>query len=296
MESFNSQEKMKREIKDSVFTNLFKDKKYTAKLIEALHPELSEVDENDITAVTLDNVLVDSIHNDLAVMYLNKIMIFVEEQSYYNPNISIRLMIYGIRTIQNYITENDLNVYSSKKLQLPKFEFYCVCAYDKKESYPDYEQFGDKEDFLHGKVKMLYPNIKERTIISEYVQFAKGVTTIQIMRLSQSEKIERLKEFIEKCIKDNILRDYLGQHKKEVISMVDILFDQKFVNERMLNEARSLARAEGKVEGKVEGKAEGKAECISKIMKFYGITFEEACNNLGIDKEEMLKVKEIMNQ
>ncbi len=43
----------KRKIKDSVFTNLFQDKKYLLRLYQALHPEDSGVTEDDIKDVTI---------------------------------------------------------------------------------------------------------------------------------------------------------------------------------------------------------------------------------------------------
>ena len=55
----------KRKIKDNVFTNLFQDKKYLLPLYKALHPEDSNVTEEDIryyyqthTIMTLDFRLV----------------------------------------------------------------------------------------------------------------------------------------------------------------------------------------------------------------------------------------------
>ena len=38
----------KRKIKDSVFTNLFQDKKYLLQLYKALHPEDMDVTEDEI--------------------------------------------------------------------------------------------------------------------------------------------------------------------------------------------------------------------------------------------------------
>ena len=59
---------MKRTIKDSVFTNLFKEKKYLVQLYHALHPERKGVTEDDIKEVTVSNVLVDDIYNDVGFM------------------------------------------------------------------------------------------------------------------------------------------------------------------------------------------------------------------------------------
>ena len=43
---------MKRTIKDSVFTDLFQDKKYLLQLYKALHPEDTDVTENDLNDIT----------------------------------------------------------------------------------------------------------------------------------------------------------------------------------------------------------------------------------------------------
>ena len=50
----------KGKIKDSIFTNLFQDKKYLIRLYKTLHPEDSDVTEDDIKDVTLKHVLVDA--------------------------------------------------------------------------------------------------------------------------------------------------------------------------------------------------------------------------------------------
>ena len=59
---------VKRTIKDSVFTSLFKDKKYLIQLYQALHPEDTKTTEADLKDVTVSNVLVDDIYNDLGFM------------------------------------------------------------------------------------------------------------------------------------------------------------------------------------------------------------------------------------
>ena len=68
----------KRKIKDSVFTNLFQDKKYLLQLYQALHPEDSQATEEDIEDVTLKHVLVDADYNDLGFSVGNRLLILVE--------------------------------------------------------------------------------------------------------------------------------------------------------------------------------------------------------------------------
>ena len=65
-------------IKDSVFTHLFKEKKYTLELYKALHPESKDVTEEDIKPITLENVLMANMYNDLGFSVKDKIFILTE--------------------------------------------------------------------------------------------------------------------------------------------------------------------------------------------------------------------------
>ncbi len=54
----------KHTIKDSIFTNLFQDKKYLIQLYRALHPEDTETTEDELKDITIKNILVDACYND----------------------------------------------------------------------------------------------------------------------------------------------------------------------------------------------------------------------------------------
>ncbi|MDE6915348.1 MAG: hypothetical protein K2P39_00910, partial [Lachnospiraceae bacterium] len=92
----------KRKIKDSVFTNLFQDKKYLLQLYKALHPEDETVTENDLADITLKHVLVDADYNDLGFSVGNHLMVLVESQSTWTLNIIIRALMYLIQTYHDY--------------------------------------------------------------------------------------------------------------------------------------------------------------------------------------------------
>ncbi|MCM1500834.1 MAG: hypothetical protein NC124_20440, partial [Clostridium sp.] len=67
--------KAKRTAKNSVFLDLFKDKKYLLALYKTLHPEDTKATENSLTDVTIENVLTDNLYNDLGFIANNKLMI-----------------------------------------------------------------------------------------------------------------------------------------------------------------------------------------------------------------------------
>lgn len=55
-------------VKDSVFTDLFQDKKYLVEMYHALHPEDTGITEEMITNITIKNIFTDGIYNDLGFL------------------------------------------------------------------------------------------------------------------------------------------------------------------------------------------------------------------------------------
>ena len=90
--------KPRRNIKDSVFTDLFRDKKYTLKLYKALHPEDKNVTAKDIKIVTLKAIVVNDIYNDLGMIIKDKIIFLLESQSTWSVNILVRMFLYLANT------------------------------------------------------------------------------------------------------------------------------------------------------------------------------------------------------
>lgn len=123
----------KRKIRDSVFTNLFQDKKYLLQLYQALHPEDREVTEDEIKDVTIKNVLADTAYNDLGFSVGNRLMILVESQSTFTFNIIIRALMYLIQTYHEYFKRTDQNLYGSKKVTIPKPELYMIFTGERKD-------------------------------------------------------------------------------------------------------------------------------------------------------------------
>ena len=67
--------KIRRKVKDTVFTDLFGNPKYLLQLYQTLHPEDIETTEEGLKYVTLEPVIVDGIYNDLGFMVNNRLMV-----------------------------------------------------------------------------------------------------------------------------------------------------------------------------------------------------------------------------
>ena len=91
--------KTKLTVKDTVFRDLFSRKKYLLQMYKTLHPEDKTVKTKDLNIVTLKSILMNGIYNDLGFMVRgSKLMIMVEAQSTWSPNIVIRSLMYLMST------------------------------------------------------------------------------------------------------------------------------------------------------------------------------------------------------
>ena len=65
--------------KDTVFRDMFSDKKYLIQLYQALHSDDKTITKDDLDIVTLQSILMNGIYNDLGFMVRgNHLMILVE--------------------------------------------------------------------------------------------------------------------------------------------------------------------------------------------------------------------------
>ena len=95
--------RMKRTIKDSVFTMLFSIQAYIMELYRALHPEDDTITPEELTTITLETALVTSIYNDLGLQARDTIIILVEAQSTFSWNLPFRLLLYLAETLDEYV-------------------------------------------------------------------------------------------------------------------------------------------------------------------------------------------------
>ncbi len=243
---------MKRTIKDSVFTNLFQDKKYLIQLYQALHPEDKEVTEDKLTDVTIENVLTDNIYNDLGFMVGNRLLILVEAQSTWTVNIIIRALMYLIQTYHNYFERTKQSLYKSKKVQIPMPELYVIYTGDRKtkpsEISLSQEFFSGKECCLDVNVKMIYDG-KEGDIINQYVIFTK-VCNEQIALYGRTQK--SILEAIRICKDRNVLREYLESREKEVVDIMMVLYDNEEIMRSYVESERYEARLDERYKANID--------------------------------------------
>lgn len=265
------EEVMKYTIKDSVFTSLFKEKKYLIQLYRALHPEDKEATENDLQDVTVSNVLVNDIYNDVGFRVGSTLLILIESQATWTVNIIFRALMYLVQTYREYFKETKQDVYKSKKLRMPVPELYVIYTGARKDRPEEIslskEFFGGKDICLDVKVKMIYDG-KEGDIISQYVKFTK-VCNEQTALYGRTRKA--IKETIRICKDSDVLREYLESKEQEVLNMLMELYDQEEV-------MRSYVESE---------KYDAAKETAKRLLRMGKLSIEEVAVGSGLTVEEV---------
>lgn len=232
--------KAKRTAKNSVFLDLFQDKKNLLKLYKALHPEDKDATEDMLDIVTIDNVLTDNLYNDLGIMVgNNRLLLLLEAQSSWTVNILIRILLYLAQSYHEYFERTSQSLYKSKKVKMPKPELYVIYTGNKGRK-PDTiflsQEFFDGEDIdIEIKAKVIYESNRDN-IINEYIVFCK-VFNEQIKVHGMTK--QAVTETIRICKDRNILRQYLSSKEKEVVTIMMSLFDDEQI---MRTYAKDMAR------------------------------------------------------
>jgi len=220
--------KAKRTAKNSVFLDLFQDKKNLLKLYKTLHPEDTDATEDTLDIVTIDNILTDNLYNDLGIMAGdNRLLLLLEAQASWTVNILIRILLYLAQSYHEYFERTSQSLYKSKKVKMPKPELYVIFTGNKGRK-PDTislsQEFFDGVDLdIEIKEKVIYESGKDN-IINEYIVFCK-VFDEQVKKHGMTKRA--VTETIRICKDRNILKQYLISKEVEVVTIMMSLFDDE---------------------------------------------------------------------
>ena len=228
----------KRTAKNSVFLDLFQNKSYLLKLYKTLHPEDTTATEDSLTDVTITNVLTDNLYNDLGFIANNKLMILVEAQSTWTVNILVRVLLYLAQSYHEYFQRTSQDYYKSRKVKMPKPELYVIFTGNKGQK-PD--KISLSKEFFEGvdmdievKAKVIYESDTD-DIINQYIIFCK-VFNEQTKQHGMTQKA--VTETIRICKNRNILKEYLFEREKEVVTIMMSLFDNEQIMKSFIRSER----------------------------------------------------------
>ncbi|MDB7958291.1 hypothetical protein [Flavonifractor plautii] len=278
----------KRDIKDSVFTFLFSDIEYTKQLYLSLHPEDTDIRDEDFRLVTLENILAIGQYNDLGFQVRDKLILLVEAQSTFSPNIPLRMLMYLAKTYNEYIEEHQLSLYREKKVSIPRPELYVI--YTGEKEAPDILRLSDMYEGS-GSADLTVRVLRDGQpgdILSQYVDFCQ-VANEQVSLYGRTD--EALMSTIQLCLEQGILVPFLDSRKKEVVDIMTRLFSQEKAWEMELAANARENREAGRVEGRVEGRMEAQADMLRRLLQKFSIL--EVSQIMGIPQSEIERLTKI---
>ena len=270
---------VKHTAKDSVFTDLFSIPKYVFELYQTIHPEDKVTTINDLASVTCRCILAEHPYNDLGFQIGDRLIVLVEAQSTWSPNIVLRLLNYWAQTLNNYFAERDILLYKNTKVHCPKPELYVIFTGERVHE-PDTLSlkelfFPDEESLdIEARVHMRYDR-ENGDIIHQYITFCK-VLTAQIKIHGATRKA--IEETLRICKEKKVLEEYLKQRETEIMDIMTTLFDQDYVTKLYGIDQRREGREEGREEG-IKG--------IAKSLKESGMSIEFIVKHTGLTEADI---------
>lgn len=243
----------KRTYKDSLFRSIFKNKKRLSRLYKALSG--NEISPKDITINTLKGVFMNDVKNDISFLVGNRLVILLEHQSTWNPNMPLRFLWYLSKLYRLYVNKD--MIYHAELLKIPTPEFYVL--YNGTMDIPSIQELRLSDAFeIPGNAMELTAkcyNInykKDREVLDACYELKAYSTFIAIVRDCQKKGLslfQSIKEAIAYCETHDLMGEYFRIHESEVYDMVSFKWDEKRAREIAAEEAKKAGREEGRAEG-----------------------------------------------
>ena len=215
-----------------------------------------------------------SVRNDASFVLDSNLSIW-EHQSTVCPNMPVRSLIYFTNTIEKRIKKR--NIYGKGLIKIPTSRF--AVFYNGVEEQPEQYDLKLSDAFLHpmenpemeltcrvyninkGRNKKLLDDcqvLREYTIFVDYVREYHAKQDYENLELAINLAIGR-------CIRENILRDFLIENRSEVVKVTQL----DYTSDRQIELEREDARREGHEEGREEGRQEGSQLILKLVQKLF---------------------------
>ncbi|MFQ9223280.1 MAG: hypothetical protein ACLR4J_01515 [Lachnospira pectinoschiza] len=304
-----------RQYKDNVFCLLYMDKNNLLDLYNGLN-DTNYTNVDDLTVTTLKGGVYMKYKNDASFVFGQDLYMF-EQQSSRNPNMPLRFLHYLSDVYRQMYTNSDLHRSTLLKIPVPHFvTFYngkqplaaesilrLSDMYEKKIDYPELELMvrvinintanneGNKSRTFNSNIN---DNSNMHTYSSEFLSKCETLkdymTFVNKVRVKTDvEKIDirtAVTEAVDECIAENVLSDFLKNHREEVITVSIYEYDEEGHLEIVKEEGRQLGIAEGEKLGIIKGEEKERSNGIKvfiKLCKDMNLSDEDTINKLVED-------------
>ncbi len=150
---------------------------------------------------------------------------------------------------------------------IPKPELYVIFTKDTKTDKDvitlSEEFFGGEETAVEVRVNVITEK-NGKGIIEQYIIFTK-VLDAQVKEYGYTRKA--IAETIRICKAEDILKEFLEEHEKEVINIMISLYSQDEIYEMFIRDIKKESEARGEAKGRAEGEARGKETVVMEMIK-----------------------------
>ena len=257
-----------RTYKSTVFTMLYADKSNLLDLYNAMagthytDPDLLEIN-------TLENAIYMTIKNDVSFLIDGRLSLY-EHQSTSNPNLPLRFLLY-ISHLYSRMTKDE-NLYGTAKVRIPAPEF--VVFYNGREQMPERDilklsdlfMVNDRPIKLELEAVVLNISGENNRELKAACQTLReyAIYTDKIRQYTEEMSLEEaVDRAIRECISEDVLREFLENHRMEARAMSIFEYDQ----EKHMRQEREAAWKEGRRSGLEEGRRSGLEEGREQILE-----------------------------
>lgn len=264
-----------RKYKDNLFIDLFHNKEALLELYNAIQGTNYNMN-TEVKFITLENVLFTPQKNDLAALIDNRFVILMEHQSTLSENIPLRMFLYLAREYEKLVQEETL--YKRRRVMIPTPELYVLyngtepCAEEMELRLSDAFLVPIDAQDIELKVKLININYQPHKVILERSEILHDYSFLiyEIRKQLKAGKTrdEAIKDAIQYCIEQGVLKEYLKEKSSEVYNMFLMEYDAEKAKKVFLEEGREEGREEGKIRMIVELYQDGtlnKVTCAEKL-------------------------------
>lgn len=242
--------------KDRLFRFAFQEKKDLLELYNAVNGTDYQ-NPDDLTITTLEDAIFLGVKNDLSFIIGASLNLY-EHQSTWNNNMPLRGLIYFASLYQEFVEQNEYNLYSRRRIVLP-FPQYLV-FYNGEGDAPDQMELS-LSDAFQNPGKKLVPGVDCHVQILNINQghnrelmekcrrlweYSEFIGQVRIKLKDGLEIRDAITAAMDDCQKRGVLADLLSRCRTEVLYMLLTEYDEKKTMDYLHREAREIGEQLGR--------------------------------------------------
>ncbi|MCM1025989.1 MAG: transposase [Roseburia sp.] len=250
---------MARNHKDNVFCLLYRERKNLLSLYNAVNNTSYEKEE-ELEVVTLEEAFCMKVKNDAAFVVDSRLNL-CEQQSSANPNMALRNLYYVAEELKKIAPPGML--YRRKQIKIPAPRF--IVFYNGVEEQPEEQVYWLSELFereeaepeLELKVTVININPGYSRELLEKCESLRGyMSFVEKARKKRDAGLgaeEAVRQAVDECVSENILAEFFGEHRKEIVEMGVYDFDQELYERLLREDSEEIGMEKGIEIGRGQG-------------------------------------------